>query len=780
MDANLQRMYQLAQARDFAIAAGTRVTWDAKARVLRLAGVRAPNWTEDVLDGAARRALPPGALDRFGTRARIEEQEEPEPTWRVVASGAIAGDVELVPAGAEQITDAIISDDVLYLAIGGRVMLRDLRGRWDPATVDVPGGRAWRLATSTNGVHVAVVDDSGDVVRLGEVVGRPSRRTPHRHAPSVFRPRPEDSDPPRYIDHGASPASDVAAIATSPSGRLALLAWETAGDAQLFVKDDDGWSAGRTLSGARRPYSLAWLDDARVAVLLALPAQGTFAAVYEAEGAPVASPVGELFPLASPAPAPFLHSPDGPPHYLSRRDEGEEARPLLPLSWPSYATRGSVDAAAPLDGLARGVIWHRLYLEAAIPAGASVTVWLAASEELVPPSDADWFPHRFGAATPTSRAPLGTWVPAPSEIPFHEGLLGCPPRPGIAGLFTALIQRDGRRVRTLVGRYLWVRLELTSDGRATPEIAALRAYAGRRGYAALYLPELYRENVFGSDADAIDAATPADFLDRFLGLFESVLTPLEGRIANAWLLTHPKTTRDSAIEWLASWLGFVFAADLPIERRRAMLESAWRLYRRRGTLPGLSLALDLASNGGVRRGDIVVVEDFRLRRTFATILGADLTVSDDPLLPGLAVSGNSVVGETLILGEEDQRSFLALFAPELVLGDGQSETRDEAAITELFDRLAYRVTVLVHQEVTEHDLGLLRQVIALEAPAHVQVKVVTATERFRVAVSALVGVDTYLAPAPATHPVVLDRTRVGVSDVIERLPSLDPRLGRLS
>src|SRR5262245_49004789 len=104
--------------------------------MLRLVGVRAPRWTEDVLAGAARRAEAPGAIDRFGTHARIERIAA-GPQWRVVASGAVAGEVELVPPGAAEITDAVIADDVLYLAIDGKVAMRDLRDRWDPTTVAV-------------------------------------------------------------------------------------------------------------------------------------------------------------------------------------------------------------------------------------------------------------------------------------------------------------------------------------------------------------------------------------------------------------------------------------------------------------------------------------------------------------------------------------------------------------------------------------------------------------------------------------------------------------------
>lgn len=781
MDANLQRLHPLASRSDWRLDEATRVLWDARTRMLRLAGTRVPRWSEAIDDGAARRSIAPGAIDRFDTRARVEEiAAAGGPRWRVIAAGAVRGEVEIVAPGADEITDAAIgADGVLYLAIGGSVRLHDLRARWDDHDVAVDGGAAWRLAPiPTGGVHVAIRGGAGRVTALGDVSGYPMRPLPHRFGDEVFRPDPEDPDPPRFIPRGAPPAGDVAALATSPGGRLAMLAW-TAGDAELHVRDGGAWRV-RTLAGARRPYSLAWVDEDQVAVLIATTDGGTTAAVYTAEGGATAHPVGELYPLREPLPRPFLHGAAAPPHYLGRAGDGDEARALLPLSWPAFASSGSVTARVPLDGTAPGAVWHRIYLEAAIPPGSSVTVWLAAADGPGAPAAADWFPHRFGDPGGDRASPRGTWVRDASELPFHAGQLGCPPRRGVAGLFTALIQRTGRRVRTLAGRYLHVRLEIAGDGRATPEIAACRIYSNRRGYAGLYLPELYREDTFGPDADQPGAATGADFLDRFLGLFESVLTPLEGRIASAWLLTHPRTAGDETLEWLASWLGFVFAADLPPARRRRMLEEAWLLFQRRGTLLGLRRALDLASDGGVGRGEIVVIEDFRLRRTFATILGAELSEPDDPFAPGLTSSGNSIVGDTLILGQEERRAFLALFDEDLVLGDALHEVIDEAAIDQLFDRVAHRVTVLVHQEVAEQDLGLLRQVIDLEAPAHVQVKVITATHRFRVAVSSLVGVDTFLGPRPPPSPVIVDRSLLGVADTISRLPSLDPRLGRTS
>jgi len=173
----------------------------------------------------------------------------------------------------------------------------------------------------------------------------------------------------------------------------------------------------------------------------------------------------------------------------------------------------------------------------------------------------------------------------------------------------------------------------------------------------------------------------------------------------------------------------------------------------------------------VNGGEIVVLENYRLRRTFATILGADLADENDPLLAGLTASGNSIVGDTLILGDEHEQEFLAVFA------SGAEQTRSEvSAVARLFDELAHRITVLVHNEVEPQDLGLIRRIVTLETPAHVQAQVLTARFPFMVAVASLVGVDTYLARGRTRAPAEVSVSAIG-ADFLVSSPSLDPRLG---
>lgn len=779
MDANGLRFWMLAEQRHWQITSDPPLLAYNRARQsIQLANQRQPAALSDATASGAEAVASsrleqcPQARDPFETRAYWDGASS-----RIMATGALPGAVPIfAPPVGEIVTDLALGyDGVLYIAVGGQIVLQDRRDRWSPVTLGAPDFSAWRLAADPAG-GVWVLDRTRR--KLGRVQGLPLPTRPFKPSSvNTFRPCDEDRDPARLwiVETAVWPVEErPVALDCSTTGRVALLCWVPGADARLRVLEQGTFGPPQSLSGARFPYSLRWVSDDRIAMLLvnAEREAPVYDVIPDVQHLPL---VGDFYPLRQHTGEPFTHGLDEPPHYPSTRG----TVPLLPLSLPSFATEGQA-RGEPLDSGSTETVWHRIYLEAAIPANCGVSVWLATSDVFVPPDDPDdWHQHQFGElfAPGDGTTPRGAWLPQPSEIAFHPGLLQCSREHNRSGLFTALIQRSNRRVRTLRGRFLWVRLELRGDGRATPEVAALRAYGSRFSYVNQYLPELYHEMLFGADADALIPAgqprtsTPADFLERFLDNFEGMLTPLEDRIRSAYLLTDARQTPDEALAWLGSWIGVTFDAAYPTARRRQLLEVAPRLFRQRGTLRGLTLALDTATGGGVRGGEIVILEDFRLRRTFATILGADLADEADPLLGGLTVSGNSYVGDTLFLGDEQRKEFLALFSADLAMDEQEAD-----AIASLFDRLAHRVTVLVHQEIEPQDLGLIRRIVELETPAHVQAQVLRASDAFIVGMAALVGVDSYLGIDPGPGPVKIDRSQLGLRDLLTSLPSLDPRL----
>ena len=373
-------------------------------------------------------------------------------------------------------------------------------------------------------------------------------------------------------------------------------------------------------------------------------------------------------------------------------------------------------------------------------------------------------------------------------------------------------------MRRIEGRYLWLCVELVGDSQVTPEVAAVRAYSQRFSYRDRYLPALYREELAGPDADAAGPATPPDFLERLLTLFEGPLTQLETKVAGSWLLTDPGATPDAALSWLGAWIGLDDKPGEASARYRQALKAAPWTARLHGTLGGLLAELELATGGivldggridrfrevprpgqmalatlnevvtralmlalngdeatvlaggAVTRGEIVVVEGWRLRRTFATILGADLADEDDPLTLGLVSSGNSFVGDTLFLGDEQRREFLALFEADL-----PQSAADRAAVAAFFEKLAYHTLVLVRPSPRTRDLARLRDVAQATAPAHVEITLSIASKPLIVGVASLVGLDTFLAEAPPPQRVRLGRTIVGAGDQVHGEGRLDPR-----
>ncbi len=806
MDSNGLKFWLLADAHHWLTAGEPpELEYDDARRALRLARQRRDETINENRSVAETRLeTVPQTRDSLDNRAWFD------PEWYQVMASGVDGTPVVIYRLEEGrspgtgLTDMALGDDgVLYMAVDGHIILHDRRERWRDVVVSGDDFQAWRLAPIPGGGVWALDRARRKLARLS---GYPlSDRAYKPYAADVVRPCRENANPPRLtvMTEAVWPAGEQpVALACNLRGELVLLSWLDDGDSRLRWLGEDGrLTEPVTLLDSVSPYSIAWVSNDAVALLLTGSPVGDGGAlqnearVYRVNRLqPPASqwPVGDLYPLQRDYSfGPFLHGLDYPPHYPGF----SASHGLNRLSFPFYSRRGEASNAAPavpfidagmgagMDAGEADATWHRLYLEAAIPRGCGIRIWLAAGNERLDHDDIapdSWFEHRFGERFQQggrSDLPVAVWESQASELPHHPGLMPCERQVNRAGLFSVLIQRAGRKVRSLRGRYLHVRVELTGPGNATPELFALRAYGSRFSYVEHYLPRLYWETTFKPEADAPGPATQADFLERFIGNVEGVMTSLEDRIAYSDLVTRPETVPAEALEWLADWVGFQFEAGWSESQRRLFLSRALELYQWHGTVRGLSLALDIATDGGVSRGEIVVLEDYRLRRTFATVLGADLDDEDDPLTLGGMESGNAFVGDTLFIGDKDQedealqREFLALFSDDL-----QIDPEEQGAIDAFFERLAYRVTLLVHQSVEPQDLGMIERIAEREVPAHVLWRVLPSTTPLLAGISSLVGVDTYLSRKPSPRPARVNRSAVGRGDYVMGPAVLDPRL----
>lgn len=93
------------------------------------------------------------------------------------------------------------------------------------------------------------------------------------------------------------------------------------------------------------------------------------------------------------------------------------------------------------------------------------------------------------------------------------------------------------------------------------------------------------------------------FLERWTAGLDDVLAPIVSTLDCLTAYIDPTTAPTDFLAWLAGWFGVVLDESLPIERRRASVAGAVRLYRARGTLAGLTAVLELVSGGRVEITD---------------------------------------------------------------------------------------------------------------------------------------------------------------------------------
>jgi phage tail-like protein len=358
----------------------------------------------------------------------------------------------------------------------------------------------------------------------------------------------------------------------------------------------------------------------------------------------------------------------------------------------AFVTGGDL-ATLPIDsGLSR-CRWHRVALDADVPAGTAVRVAVAVSEE-----------------KDTEPAP-GDWQQAP------------------AGALDFLVDQPP-------GRYLLLRLWLGGDGTATPVVRRARLDFPRATSAEL-LPAAFR-------------ADPAadDFTERFLSLFDATLAGIDRVVERYPALLDVRGVPDAALPWLGGLLGLAFEGAWSERTRRALLEAAPELYRRRGTPWALREVVRIVA------GVEPVVTELATERAWLR-LGATRGASGSHRVPG-----DGHLGSARLFGRSAARFRVGTSALSgaPVRGSGDPHADPLAA-----HAYRFRVTLPPHAPTTVDDAAL-RRLVAAQAPAHTAGSVRRGGLGWVVGVWSAVGVDTAFTPLPA--PVLGRSVRLGRSSVL--------------
>jgi phage tail-like protein len=371
----------------------------------------------------------------------------------------------------------------------------------------------------------------------------------------------------------------------------------------------------------------------------------------------------------------------------------------------TYEVSGSW-TSGPIDSGIYRCRWHRIELDLGeLPAGTTVLASTASAEE---PGTGP--PASFTPAV-VIRGPL--LLGDEKALPVGDGLLA------------------------QEGRYVWVRLDLTSGGQATPLVERLRLHYPRVS-ALEDLPA-----VFSADAES------RELLERMLAVFQTTWDGLDAAIDDLPRYLDPTTvpegrTRDRALARLAAWLDVRIEGDWDADHLRRVLAAEGTIAKRRGTLAGLrqAVAVALAGLPGVPR------------ETDPSLSGAPAERALD--LP--AVVEGFTQRERLVLGSP-RTAGLARPAPlaaeseegrlrlgENRLGEARAMAGPGGAEAELLARYAHRFSVSVPAAWVKSEAAeqMLRRAIDAERPAHVAYDLCLVEPRLRVGVQAAVGVDTLI------------------------------------
>ncbi len=384
-----------------------------------------------------------------------------------------------------------------------------------------------------------------------------------------------------------------------------------------------------------------------------------------------------------------------------------------------YLPQGSV-ITYRLDSGEFHTVWGRIFLDACIPKDTAVAVRCITADEppedkaiaRTPPANTKADPPHADLSPPMPPQSLaGRLERAPTQV--LQLLTGEP------DLITAqrLHRRETGRELPWVrpaendpfetyeapviaepGRYLWVRIELSGNTRATPRLRALRVEYPSHDYLRR-IPQ-----TFSRDERA------ASFLQRYLAIFEGALGELEAEADARRALLDPRSAPAEILPWLAGFLGLTFdermaraprGGGATEDVRRTLIAEAIWLFRFRGTVAGLRRFLEIYL--GVQP---ILIEKFRVRGLGGALLGESS-----------GLTANSVLGAGFRVGgaiSEDETQTLA------------------GTVEDSFATHAHRFAVIIPASLIAEQSDVTGHILELHRPAHTLVEVCTVGAGMRV------------------------------------------------
>ncbi len=367
-----------------------------------------------------------------------------------------------------------------------------------------------------------------------------------------------------------------------------------------------------------------------------------------------------------------------------------------------YISQGTWLSKA-LDSKIYNCQWHRIELKLKLPPGSQLKVsTYTSNEQSIGPSGVAGLPWELSYLATGEMQPSNNTNDNSNnkDNPAHEFL-----------------------IQNREGQYLWLKLELTGDGRSSPIVESIRIHFPRISYLE-YLPAIYSAD----DESRL-------FLGRFLSIFQAEWDKIEDQVANIAAYFDPCAAPEEFLDTLAAWFHVPLEQSWSAKQKRTLLKALGELFATRGTPRGLKRYLQVFIENftglpAEEQGDYpMLIESFR-EREYTRLSQSVIAQSTTPLWSA------SVTARL--------QSDVFAQADEVRLVSTGDPARD------IFHEFAHKFRVFVPAAwvSSEEQENMLKRALNAEKPAQTSFELHLVEPNFTVGMQARLGLDTILGGYP--------------------------------